>query len=894
MNTLLFREGIDAAAVHRFAEDLGLSRCLNSANEHQQRFRSWNRGEEGFSLIFNDVCGCGVFRAFGEAADERLEQIRASFPTILPDRALEEAEAAATPLARVRSLGEMTLLLRAGALPRERAGALLAVRLNDPHCAVRYQAFYAAGALIDPALDAAVEAAAAAHADMEPALASWRALRREREQAEAREAAAQARARLQEQLDAAPDEAALERLIDGEMAETERWALRARWFQARRAIWRAYACAKVAGALDEDGDEELALSIEDELPKGIAPDSLREPMLAVARALVDDSLVLADVLVRFGAGKSKAPEWQRVGAVVAYAANEDDDGDALSRALLKQFPSSPAAYDLRARVLQYGDAKKSLAALEGALQRIGGDDGEISAWYDIFFDPLTNAGLLARLAKGYRDAGRFAEALRCADALLELKPRSVLALQERALALTFLKRHGEAIAAYGEALAAMDEAEGDHSDARGLMLFNRACERARGGEREAALADLAAAVALRASWGERAQTDDYFASLWEDPQFVAIVCGLDAASIDPESVRGRIDRAMGLHHWGHSEDALQEGKAAVAAAELLGDIGLLSDALKIYGNIRVWREDPAKGLPLLERAVGLARRAWPDQPGSLSESVHLYGVALQAAGQLAAARAAYDEALALRVVAYGASAPILAKSYGDLARLDQDEGRPLSEVALTIGRGLDVVRAALGDTPVGEDRFEILCDQATLAVNLTRTLLRVEDLPGATAALTELEAAFTELHANERTAGKDLLQSAMQLAAYAVERGAGDEAMRVQVALWLIAEPDPEVREQRLWWGQLRLALQELQQQGLDGRQIAEGLAEAVRGGNKLPRAMAQHPALRNLSVELAQRLGGGGDMVLLAMALETAKITGDPGEAVKQLEELAIGQLGG
>ncbi|MFH1086119.1 MAG: hypothetical protein V1772_10195 [Chloroflexota bacterium] len=83
----------------------------------------------------------------------------------------------------------------------------------------------------------------------------------------------------------------------------------------------------------------------------------------------------------------------------------------------------------------------------------------------------------------------------------------------------------EAATALAESAAAALGELDDSPAWRGMLRYNLACHRALLGERERALADLRAALALAPELAAHAQSDADLASLREDPAFLALVAG---------------------------------------------------------------------------------------------------------------------------------------------------------------------------------------------------------------------------------------------------------------------------------------------------------------------------------------------------------------------------------
>ncbi len=109
-----------------------------------------------------------------------------------------------------------------------------------------------------------------------------------------------------------------------------------------------------------------------------------------------------------------------------------------------------------------------------------------------------------------------------------------------------------------------------------------------------------------------------------------------------------------------------------------------------------------------------------------------------------------------------------------------------------------------------------------------------------------------------------------------------------------LVEPDPVVRAERTYWAALRRGAVELRNAGATDEEIAQAIGRAVRGQDPGP-PIAGHPAFRNLSVELANRLTATTDVVMVAMALDLVASGHEPIEkAIQDLEVFAVANATG
>jgi tetratricopeptide (TPR) repeat protein len=317
-------------------------------------------------------------------------------------------------------------------------------------------------------------------------------------------------------------------------------------------------------------------------------------------------------------------------------------------------------------------------------------------------DKCGAAPALEDAVAAYADAKAYEDVLHVATRGLALSPESTHFSRFRTVAFSMLKRHDEATVACGEAIALADAAWGPEPhgdpDPRWLLYFNRACEHALAGRRQAALDDLRHAVALNREAGPKALADDYFQSLWADPELSAVAYGVTAVS--PDVLADEILFVKRNFFHGDRDEAVEVGKRAVAHARALGDPRMLAEALRLAGNAATYTGSPARGIALLSEAVGVSERAWPDDPGERAEAWHLLGAAHHAAREWDAAEDAYARAEALRRQGGGDDAPALAISLADRARLASDRGAPLAGVlALSRQAGELCSRVATRDPP---------------------------------------------------------------------------------------------------------------------------------------------------------------------------------------------------
>jgi hypothetical protein len=919
---LLLKNPLAREDVERFARGEGFSRTYDTPWTNGLRTTNWRLGEDLIAFIAESTTSAALLIARGPGEEALAVRLGERFEVERADLALAAARAASAPAQRIRTLGRVSLLLRDDDPVADELVSLLAERLVDANAAVRWAAFDAALAIVPAKLDEAVAASAQRYPDMAPAAETWADRRRRDEEARAKQAAAQQKADRRARLAALAEAGRWSELLDAaigvitdEPQSALGWKHRALalegqgrpaaalvFMHAARALAEgderkdtAEPLARLAARLERPSDETAeeivtaVLALHEKLDAADKEDELVEALRALLQTNTgaEAELTLALGLALQGSFRKDAPEVLARTAELVPELPEAWYVLAEARAQWRDRDDAPAAYQ-KALGLLGAPGPRSPAAFRALRVYEGMCAGR----------PVTQVKVLGDLMSHHLSKGRHAELLPVAEQVLALDRDHVQAWQNRALALTFCNRHEEAIGAYGEAIAVMDRVfagrEPSASDPRGLMHFNRACERARLGDKDRALADLRAAMRHDPTWGKKAREDDYFSALWGDRDFVLVASGRDGKTTTAEEVRRLVDRCMGLFYRGDGDEAIEAGEEALGAAEALGDPGLLSDALKTYGNALTYLRGPEEGMKKLRRAVELAERAFADAPEKRSEARHLLGAAHHAARAFEAAEAHYREALAERIAGLGEGHWLLGKSYGDIARLEADAGRGAARVAETIELGRRALRSFLGTSPAGDDRFEALFDFATLSSNLGFVQLEAGAFDAALVALEEAAESLGAMVAGGRRPADSLtrgaLRHAVRLGEYA---GEGPHRARVDALasrLFEILEPSPRVRAERLYWSQLRAGAEELVRAGSAEADIASAMREALRGG-EVPEPVRSHPAFHNLAIELATRLGRRGDIVLVAMALSTAMQGGSLDEALSQLEGLAVSE---
>lgn len=474
------------------------------------------------------------------------------------------------------------------------------------------------------------------------------------------------------------------------------------------------------------------------------------------------------------------------------------------------------------------------------------------------------------------------------DELADPGSNRAAAWKDHAIAATFTNRHDEAIAAYRAALDA------GHEDAEGLLHFNLACELARQSKKAEALAALRGALQRSKTWAKKARGDEYFAPLWDDADFRRLVLGRKKKP-KPEEVERLIARALGYQTRGDGDEALEAGDRAVEAAELLGDPALLARALAQHGSVLTYHKSPTEALRTLERARSVAEKAFAKDPVLRARILHPLGAAHHAAKGWAKAQAVYEEVLALREAALGPDTFEVAITYGDLARLACDQARWDEGAALQL-RSREALLAAL-DKAEGDDRLDILYNLALNEGNRAWLARERRSDPAILVERAEDATGFLErLAEGGGTRPAPAIQNLRHVLASATGEEVPDDvrtrAFAVAYRLLVLEHPDPKVRAEKMYWNALRLGMRELKARGATDAEIAAGLGRAVRGQDP-GEPIGSHPAFANLSVELARRLTGATDLVMVAMSLDLAASGAQPvDEAIGGLEAFALANL--
>ena len=140
--------------------------------------------------------------------------------------------------------------------------------------------------------------------------------------------------------------------------------------------------------------------------------------------------------------------------------------------------------------------------------------------------------------------------------------------------------------------------------------------------------------------------------------------------------------------------SLLDAGAARARQDLAAQPRLQREMLSLLGRVYERRGDYAQALPLLEQAVALGRRTLGPSH-ELAQSLNDLGVARRQLAETDTARAALEEALAMRREILGEEHPEVAISHSELGRTLLDQGR-LDEAESHFRKALEIRRKVLG------------------------------------------------------------------------------------------------------------------------------------------------------------------------------------------------------
>jgi tetratricopeptide (TPR) repeat protein len=935
---LLVDRPIARDRVAAFADEHSLRCTVDDPWTNGTRHTVWEKDESRLTFATHALSGKGLLLV-EEPADGNLAETTAGrFEAITPDEALQAACAATRPVDVVRAIHTMATLLLPTRYAADEPIAFLCRQLMDERQLIRW----AASRILQWQVRPDVEKAYAEAAERFPELSAVRA--RVRDNCQAAEDGI---------LDDGPTDSwyelvrrAREGIVDGKWKRVERATdmllddrldhaegllLRGLAFEAAGDMIAALGLAGASESVQNtdryvrgDDVDEDADALQAETGKVLA--RLRASVSSLdAETREASSGAVMSWLERFrddertnahaGMARVLCDHLPSVEPLLCFVAgNYNRDIPLLERALAAA-PGSPTCVAAMGHALRETDAQRAESLFRNALAltEASAEPSQDARRIESHVrerDIATKASLLDVLAHMTYERQDWDEAGKLADALVEADPDTSVGWQIRANARTFALRHEEAIPLYHEALEALDRILSDDGesvmfgdDPRPGMHFNLSCVLAKVGKREASLDHLRHAVRADDKYCEQAVEDDYYGDLLKDPEFIAIVNKEPRAlvleeELEREFVDRLASRALGLAHRGDVEEALEAAERAAQLAELGEHPDLLIRALSVHGRTLAIEGEPGPGLELLERAVRLADHEGIEDK-LRAEATHTFGFVLHAAQQMARAEATYRKALALRQKAYGEGHPVVAKSYGDIARFVADQGR-VEEARSMMAQGAELLARYLQDNPDDDDdeRAEARVDLATLLANLAHMADHADETGEAIERLGQAVETLEKVFDEGYTAGDGFMEYASNLAERLVQNAQSGEQVEAARKLsgrlgQLGQSDDPEIRAEQAFWGQLRRFATRMKRQGVTDAVLAETFRNALRGADNLPEALRSVPELGGLANALAQRAARYPTFLIMApMALETAAAGGSIDDALEQLEGLCVASL--
>jgi Tfp pilus assembly protein PilF len=303
----------------------------------------------------------------------------------------------------------------------------------------------------------------------------------------------------------------------------------------------------------------------------------------------------------------------------------------------------------------------------------------------------------------------------------------------------FVKRHKAGVAAGAIVLVAL--VGGTAAATIGLVRARRAEQRARVEARTAGEVTKYLVNTFRLAEPEQARGAAVTAREILDAQERTI---RGALAGDP-GVQGRVMRAMGEAYGGlglydRALALLEEAVPRIEAAYGPGS-EFLYDALNEFGNVANQAGDHAAARRAFERALAAATQALGDKHPNRALILGNLGSACLELGDLNAARQHLETALALNQENHGKASGAVARTLASLAQLEIRAGRPGEAVALA-ERSLEIRRQrfAPGEPALGHGHF--MLGEALLAANR-----RAEAAVQYAAALPIWESAYGTSHA---------------------------------------------------------------------------------------------------------------------------------------------------
>ncbi len=906
---------IDRKTVHETLLREGFSRTYDPLPTVSDRITEWSRADGTIAFRTDGVSGVGLFLVEGPEEEALAALAARHWPSRSASEAAAEIANAKTPAARAAGA---LVLLKLGqhlkfdqTLTRASIAEPLAAMMRGDHPIVATAALDAALDLVWPELDAPVDELARARSDLSWLPAVWREAR-ERNEIASRERLDEDRK--QKRLDDLPALVEAERWDEALSASVAVFADRKE--NVPNAAWRARALALVGlgrlweGAIftaawrskkggkeaqqvlddlarrlpDDDSDflgaaAEVAPLLDDE------PQSLADGLEALLerRPARASELAFAIAALRMGSGDQDAalqpaeqaaaafPDHATSAALLGRALRANGDREGADRALRRAI-----------EVARRGPREPSrLSALSRFERKIAESDEPTLSVEDIYMALMVNYAQ----PKTFDQLRAVIDEIAAApDVGPEGRARAFSAIAQVA---TNAKRHTDAIRYYRQAIAAEAPARRKPS---GLLRFNLACELAKQGQNEEAMVALTEAIALDDSYAGAACTDEYFESSWHTSEFSRAVAPWTVAPTK-EAVETCLERSLARSYRGEPKAAVTEAHRARSGADGLGDPALAARALHRLGAALAAGSRPASGVAALEHALSLAGTALGSDVKTTSAIRHALATALHAAGRLDEAEAKYNEALDERVGGLGPEHEVVAYSLGDLARLAMERGRHEEAEATTL-RAIAILEMCVSRSE-GDDRWDALVNLAIMEANRVSTVADT-GTPQRTIELAEVATRRLDaiVEAGAKLPGGTIGVIEQALGRALQGRLPPELAVRHAALAARLAdhrEPNPMVRAERAYWAGLCRGVEELRGAGAADRDIAMAIRRAMRGEDP-GEPIATHPAFRNLSVELANRLSAPTDLLMIGLALDAAIEGREPvDKAMRSLEVFAI-----
>ncbi len=928
MNAYVAKRSIDVDRIASILEAHGLDSMGDDRWSHGAIRRAWGKDDTTVAII-DDARSMSQLLLLEGETEELALQLVSSLDLITPAQVLEAIEAACTVPDRIRALYRAHILRFVGGEIDAELVNRQCASLSDDTPWIRW----AAARLLDQRVSGTVLRAFATASTRFPELRGSHARMEERMQAmmegthgdSPTDAWHELLSRARSGFDAdQPKRAAMamDALLKGTPAHPEAlyWRARAYVSEGRRGVAKAlFGAAEVCARLERDAREGDAQAQAEEVLT----------LIGAARADVDevelvDTTILDRWLLKWAADGQEAALCGAALAVIDVAAD---------RAAVTRFAAGRYRHDRRhlerahaeapasrwcaralANTLKTEEPERAIALFHHAMASATVGLSEEEQLMDRMGDLIEKAnfasaqsieaGLLEDLAGVLYDERRWNEAIGIADRLVEENPDNTTGWQWRANARTFALRFEEAATAYRVALKQLDRAFASDGlvvggDPRPGMRFNLSCVLAKLGKRAAALDELRRSVRADPKWGHEARADAYFEALWGDELFLQITDGKPEALIfDEERTVGHIDELVGqairLCHHGDYLRAIEIAQRAGSLAAICQQSVLEARALSIEGRAHACS---GEGEQALAKSIEAERLAEGSSADIRAEIIHEVGTAHHAAGRFEEARAAYERSLALRKDAHGGRHPIVAKSLGDIARVQTECGE---EATSTLRDGIEILQSFLGarsDSDL-DLRKEATVDLAILLSNLAEDRRRAGDLDEAIDAIDRCVQSIEGAIVQDVRVAQPVLDHAVGTAELVRKSTVGAQRERARGVVEhlesLLLTGTTEQRHERAFWSRIRRIVRGAVKRGVPEALLARVLTEALRGGTSLPKELRRAPEIAGLRKALAERAKRYPTLLAMAViALATAEANGHLDEALENLQELCVSTLG-